>query len=78
MAEAKVRRKRKDACASELDYKMCFSNEHGKKVLEDILGFCGFQTDVFNQNPYQSSFNQGKQCVANEINKMLTSKMNED
>lgn len=73
MTATSVRNKKKRS-ASDTDYKICFSTDHGRRVLEDIFGFCGFQKEVFNQNPYQSAFNNGKQCVANEINKRMNDK----
>lgn len=75
MVDAKVRNKKNEKrLATALDYKICFSTEHGDRVLKDLLGFCGFGKDVFNQNHGQNGFNQGKQCVANEINDKINSK----
>lgn len=58
-------------------YKVWFSNEHGKLVLEDLSRFCleGYLPDIFDENNVQkTAFNLGANKVMRYIRYMRNRK----
>lgn len=53
-------------------YRALFLSEAGKRVLKDLNIFCGGDEDSFNENPYRSSYQQGRQSIMVHIKKVMT------
>lgn len=52
-------------------FKKAFSGSDGEFLLAALLDFSGFYKQSFSENPYLTSFNEGKRAIALHIIQML-------
>ena len=67
----------KDLKQLELDYKMTFGSESGKRVLEDLKKRCSYNTTThIKGDSHDSAYLEGARSVVLFINNMLNKKEN--
>jgi methionyl-tRNA synthetase len=49
------------------DWKATFSTAESRRVLDDLLTFCKVHNTVFDENPYRTALNSGKQDVGHFV-----------
>ena len=58
-----------------IDYKITFTSDHGKNVLDDLKEFCGYNKPSFTPgDPYHTAFNEGQRNVCLRILRVLAEK----
>ncbi len=53
------------------DYRHIFNTAEGKRVLHDILDFCGLLSDGFAEDPHVTAYNAGRRSVGVYMLRML-------
>lgn len=69
-------RKPKSQIQSILDYKATFGTEQGKRVLDDLMGFCHMlHTSYIPERPIETAYREGERNVLLRILSMMETDM---
>lgn len=59
-------------------YKLAFDGEAGKKVLEDLKGYCGYDAIIPPDDPIKMAFEEGRRAVYIYIKDLVEAKEEEE